>query len=87
LEVESGRWTKSENLVILSVIHHRQDPIESTASFLTRTQFHGVVTFLDMRRLLLSAFHDYRSELEVETCYRLFYVLLCDFDTFCLKHL
>jgi hypothetical protein len=26
---ESGRWTKSENPVILCVIHHRQNPIES----------------------------------------------------------
>jgi hypothetical protein len=28
--LESGRWTKSENPVILCVIHHRQNPIEST---------------------------------------------------------
>jgi hypothetical protein len=28
--LESGRWTKSENLLILCVIHHRQNPIEST---------------------------------------------------------
>jgi hypothetical protein len=26
----TGRWTKSINLVILSVIHHRQNPLEST---------------------------------------------------------
>jgi hypothetical protein len=26
----TGRWTKSKNLVILSVIHHRQNPLEST---------------------------------------------------------
>jgi hypothetical protein len=28
--LESGRWTKSENPVILCAIHHRQNPIEST---------------------------------------------------------
>jgi hypothetical protein len=28
--LESGRWTKSGNPVILCVIHHRQNPIEST---------------------------------------------------------
>jgi hypothetical protein len=28
--LESGRWTKSENPVILCVIQHRQNPIEST---------------------------------------------------------
>jgi hypothetical protein len=28
--LESGRWTKSENPVILCVIHHRQNPIKST---------------------------------------------------------
>jgi hypothetical protein len=28
--LESGRWTKSENPVILCVIHHHQNPIEST---------------------------------------------------------
>jgi hypothetical protein len=28
--LESGRWTKSGNPVILCVIHHRQSPIEST---------------------------------------------------------
>jgi hypothetical protein len=27
---QSGRWTKSETPVILCVIHHRQNPIEST---------------------------------------------------------
>jgi hypothetical protein len=26
----TGRWTKSENPVILSVIHHCQNPLEST---------------------------------------------------------
>jgi hypothetical protein len=29
--LESGRWTKSENPLILCVIHHRQNPIESTS--------------------------------------------------------
>jgi hypothetical protein len=33
---ESGRWTKSENPVIMCVIHHRQNPIEST--YLTMTE-------------------------------------------------
>jgi hypothetical protein len=28
--LETGRWTKSENPVILCVIHHRQNPIKST---------------------------------------------------------
>jgi hypothetical protein len=28
--LESGRWTKSENPLILCVIHHRPNPIEST---------------------------------------------------------
>jgi hypothetical protein len=28
--LKPGRWTKSENPVILCVIHHRQNPIEST---------------------------------------------------------
>jgi hypothetical protein len=28
--LESGQWTKSENPVILCVIHHRQNPIEFT---------------------------------------------------------
>jgi hypothetical protein len=28
--LESGRWTKSENPLILCVIHHRQNPVEST---------------------------------------------------------
>jgi hypothetical protein len=28
--LESGRWTKSENPVILCVIHHRQNPAECT---------------------------------------------------------
>jgi hypothetical protein len=27
-QLESGQWTKSENSVILCVIHHRQNPIE-----------------------------------------------------------
>jgi hypothetical protein len=26
----TGRWTKSKNPVILSVMHHRQNPLEST---------------------------------------------------------
>jgi hypothetical protein len=30
--LESGRWTESENPVILCVIHHRQNPIESNQS-------------------------------------------------------
>jgi hypothetical protein len=29
LEDKSRRWTKSENLLILCVIHHHQNPIES----------------------------------------------------------
>jgi hypothetical protein len=37
---ESGRWTKSENPVILCVIHHRQKPIESTK------RYHAQVPFL-----------------------------------------
>jgi hypothetical protein len=28
--LESGRWTKSENPLILCFVHHRQNPIEST---------------------------------------------------------
>jgi hypothetical protein len=28
--LESGRWTKSENPLILCVVHHPQNPIEST---------------------------------------------------------
>jgi hypothetical protein len=28
--LQSGRWTKSENPLILCVIHHRQNPIQST---------------------------------------------------------
>jgi hypothetical protein len=32
--LNSGRWTKSENAAILCVIHHRQNPIESTCNVL-----------------------------------------------------
>jgi hypothetical protein len=28
--LNTGRWTKSKSLLILSVIHHRQNPSEST---------------------------------------------------------
>jgi ribosome biogenesis protein Tsr3 len=34
--LESGQWTKSKNPVILWVIHHRQNPTESTSSMLMR---------------------------------------------------
>jgi hypothetical protein len=37
--LESGRWTNSENPVILCVIHHRQNPIESTRSQLLDSSF------------------------------------------------
>jgi hypothetical protein len=35
--LESGRWTKSVTPVILCVIHHRQNPIESRVLDLPRT--------------------------------------------------
>jgi hypothetical protein len=36
--LESGRWTKSENPVILCVIHHRQNPIESRTPVFERAK-------------------------------------------------
>jgi hypothetical protein len=38
--LESGRWKKSENPVILCVIHHRQNPIESNCMTGLRRYFH-----------------------------------------------
>jgi hypothetical protein len=31
--LESGRWMKSENPLIICVIHHYQNPIEFTGTF------------------------------------------------------
>jgi hypothetical protein len=38
--LESGRWTKSQNPLILFVIHHRQNPIESTCLVLFTALFY-----------------------------------------------
>jgi hypothetical protein len=38
--LESGRWTKSENPVILCVMHRRQNPMESTCHQVRRPSLH-----------------------------------------------
>jgi hypothetical protein len=41
--LESGWWTKSKNPLILCVIHHRQNPIESTRLIHTLDVLHQLI--------------------------------------------
>jgi hypothetical protein len=51
--LESGRWTKPENPVMLCAIHHRQNPIEST-EYLRSTRITRALVEIVMDMLKLS---------------------------------
>jgi hypothetical protein len=54
--LESGRWAKSENPIILCVIHHRQNPIESIRLFKLKQSYVGVLTSLWLFLFLMFLF-------------------------------
>jgi hypothetical protein len=72
--IESGLWTKSENPVILCVIHHRQNTIESTGIYIRWHQRNQSQVYLSVS--LPSIFNTWSkciyawwwSNCKVETC-------------------